>query len=390
MAKQGVRVTMLDMASAVDDRPRAAHYAPCAIRELRRAGALDAVRAQGVVPGAMCWRKRHPDWEVAVKVDDFVQRSNPDMMTVLPLGQLGQVLMAEGQKEKNIEFRFGHEVVSVGQDDGGAWATCKLSDGGETVVRGDYLCGCDGANSIVRRTLFGERFDGFTWDAQIIATNVYYPLDKMGFEDINFIIDPEDYYMAARITQDGMWRVSYGEDPSFDKEAVLKNQPIKYERMLPGHPKPGDYKITNVGPYRIHQRCAEKMRVGRIAIAADAAHLCNPFGGMGLTGGLVDAGGLADCLIGIAKGWADPEEILDLYCKKRREMYHTVINPVSSDNFRRVSSKDPDKTAKEDEVINMYRQAGVDPEMKKIVDGFMYGPCYDFTQHYNKNASAKI
>jgi 2-polyprenyl-6-methoxyphenol hydroxylase-like FAD-dependent oxidoreductase len=85
--------------------------------------------------------------------------------------------------------------------------------------------------------------------------------------------------MASRISRDGLWRVTYGEVPGFTREEYLARQPMKYEQMLPGHPKPGAYRITNVSPYKIHQRCAEKMRVGRFLLAADAAHLCNPLYG---------------------------------------------------------------------------------------------------------------
>jgi 2-polyprenyl-6-methoxyphenol hydroxylase-like FAD-dependent oxidoreductase len=175
--------------------------------------------------------------------------------------------------------------------------------------------------------------------------------------------------MAAIITKDGMWRVSYGEDPNLSMEEVLKNQPAKYERMLPGNPKPGDYKLTNVGPYRIHQRCAESFRVGRITLAADAAHLVNPFGGMGLTGGIVDVGGLAECLIGIYKGVAD-NDILDKYSEKRMEKWRDYINPISSDNFLRVSATDPENPFETDKFLAFCKQMEEDEtgKMKKDFD----------------------
>lgn len=50
----------------------------------------------------------------------------------------------------------------------------------------------------------------------------------------------------------------------------------RFEEILPGNPKPGDYKIVHVGPFNLQQRCAPSFRVGRILLAADAAHLCNP------------------------------------------------------------------------------------------------------------------
>ena len=82
--------------------------------------------------------------------------------------------------------------------------------------------------------------------------------------------------MASRISNDGLWRVTYGEIPGLSHEELLQRQPAKFQQFLPGHPKPDEYKIVNISPYKVHQRLAERMRVGRFLLAADAAHLCNP------------------------------------------------------------------------------------------------------------------
>jgi hypothetical protein len=135
---------------------------------------------------------------------------------------------------------------------------------------------------------------------------------------MNNIIHPENCHVVARITKDGLWRVSYQEDTNLTFQQVVDNQPAKFEQLLPGHPKPGSYTLTNLNPYRLHQRCAEKFRVGRICLAADAAHLCNPWGGLGLTGGL------AECLVGIATGQAD-HSILDKYdCWFHMGLLHAI------------------------------------------------------------------
>jgi 2-polyprenyl-6-methoxyphenol hydroxylase-like FAD-dependent oxidoreductase len=189
--------------------------------------------------------------------------------------------------------------------------------------------------------------------------------------------------MAAKITQDGLWRVSYGEDTKLTPEEVVAHQPAKYERMLPGNPKPGDYKLLNVGPYRIDQRMALAFRVGRIMLAADAAHLCNPFGGLGLTGGLVDVGNLAECLVGIENGWAD-DSILTKYDEIRRQKYQEVINPISSDNFLRVSATDPSEALVKDQFLMMVEKARTDKATREELDQGVFAVCHDFTQYYNK------
>ncbi len=191
--------------------------------------------------------------------------------------------------------------------------------------------------------------------------------------------------MAARITRDGLYRITYGETPGLTLEEYRERQPWKFETILPGHPKPDEYKIINFSPYKMHQRCAPKFRVGRVMLAADAAHLCNPWGGLGITGGFVDIGGLYDCLAGIWDGKAD-ESILDLYSEKRIEKWKTIIDPISSENFRRVSDKDPDTRFERDEFMQLLKKGETDEVFLKEL---LLGPMdvrYDFTQHYHDAA----
>lgn len=194
--------------------------------------------------------------------------------------------------------------------------------------------------------------------------------------------------MAAKLTPDGLYRITYGETPGLSVEEYKKRQPWKFEKILPGHPKPHEYKMVNWAPYKMHQRCAPRFRVGRVLLAADAAHLCNPWGGMGITGGFVDCGGLFDCLAGIWDGRAD-ESILDLYSEKRIEKYQTVINPVSTENFRRVSDKDPGTRYERDEFMQMLTRGETDKAFLKnmLLDAFQVR--YDFTQHYKDAGSSK-
>lgn len=189
--------------------------------------------------------------------------------------------------------------------------------------------------------------------------------------------------MAAKITADGLYRVTYGETPGLTREQYLERQPWKFETMLPGHPKPDAYRIVNFAPYKMHQRCAPAFRVGRVLLVADAAHLCNPWGGLGITGGFVDVGGLADCLVGLWDGRAD-ESILDIYSEKRIEKWRTVIDPISRDNFQRVSDPDPDTRYERDEWLQLCKKGEGDVDFtRKLLLGFMEVR-YDFTQHYTK------
>lgn len=82
--------------------------------------------------------------------------------------------------------------------------------------------------------------------------------------------------MVAQIANDGLLRITYGEEGNLSYDELKKRLPWKFKIFVPGAPEESEYKIENFSPFKIHQRCAESFRVGRILLAADAAHVCNP------------------------------------------------------------------------------------------------------------------
>ena len=383
---QNIPVTVLDLSSELDQQPRATHYGPPAVHELRRAGVLDAVLEQGFEMNTVCWRKLDGTFLAGLDRSDLDGEAY-DKVAVLPLQKLGALILEKIGECPCVRVRWGCKVVEVGQDEGEAWVEVETAQGRER-VQARYVVGCDGANSFVRRSLFGLEFPGFTWDVQVVATNTYYDFDRFGWHDSNFIIHPEHWYMAAKIGKDGMWRVSYGEKAGYTRDELLERQPAKFEAFLPGHPKPDEYRITNISPYKVHQRLAERMRVGRVLLAADAAHLCNPFGGLGLTGGIADVGGLADCLIGLHQGLAD-EDILDKYDEVRRQKYREIVDPISTSNIKRLYDQDPDKAMENDEFLKLCRRAEGDRQFSRDMQSHSMALRYDFTQDYRKVGSRR-
>ena len=93
-----------------------------------------------------------------------------------------------------------------------------------------------------------------------------------------------------------MYRCFYGEDAPLTIDEARARLDYKYNKMFPIS-KPVKYDLKIFSPYKLHQRCSTKFRVGNVFLAGDSAHVCNPFGGMGLTTGLCDSGGLTDCLV---------------------------------------------------------------------------------------------
>lgn len=85
---------------------------------------------------------------------------------------------------------FSHRAVKIEQDGGGVTVTVEVGAGEEKReqrFRAQYVAGADGVRSFVRRHL-NIPFEGFTWDRQIVATNVVYPFDKYGYTTRNNIV----------------------------------------------------------------------------------------------------------------------------------------------------------------------------------------------------------
>jgi 2-polyprenyl-6-methoxyphenol hydroxylase-like FAD-dependent oxidoreductase len=290
-------------------------------------------------------------------------------VTSLPVNRVANIILEAVYRQPTASVSFSHKVTETGQDAEKAWVSVQTSHGVQ-IFDADYIVGADGASSTIRHSLFNDNFPGYTWAPWLVATNVYYDFDTIGWHDINFIVHPEHWFMAARISKDGLWRVTYSEPGHLSPQEVIERQAEKFRTMLPNQPTPDQYKLVKISPYRIHQRCAERFRSGRFLLVADAAHLCNPMGGMGLTSGVVDVGGLYDCLAGIYRNLAN-ESILDKYDEVRRGIYHNVIDKISTVNLQRLMMEEPDRALELDPFLKTCNEARTDPKELAKFAGIM-------------------
>jgi 2-polyprenyl-6-methoxyphenol hydroxylase-like FAD-dependent oxidoreductase len=94
-------------------------------------------------------------------------------------------------------------------------------------------------------------------------------------------------------------------------------------------PTDDPYEIKSWTPYRVHERTAPTYNIGRIVLAGDAAHICNPCGGRGLTGGIMDVDRLMTAFEATFRS-ADAGAELDAYTLDRRTEFLEVSSPFAS------------------------------------------------------------
>lgn len=176
LGRAGIKSTVFEEWGHVDRRLRATQYGTPATRVLRRAGVLDDIRREGYrrFP-SICWRKSSTK-EVVARVDLGLTMDEDDRMTVISLAEMLGIVIEHTKRlpEGTVDIRFNHHVVDLGEEGEKAWIECEVKDERSRHERfeGDYLVGCDGGKSTVRKKTYGHDWPGVTHDHELFVCNV--------------------------------------------------------------------------------------------------------------------------------------------------------------------------------------------------------------------------
>jgi 2-polyprenyl-6-methoxyphenol hydroxylase-like FAD-dependent oxidoreductase len=220
----------------------------------------------------------------------------------------------------------GREVRGFVQDDTGVDIELSAGNG----LRAEYLVGCDGGRSLIRKAA-GIEFPG--WDAttsSLIAA-------------VEMTEKPE---LGVHRTPLGIHAFGTEEYEIRDGKVIFKDVgPIRV--MVPEqHPGPageptlrdlsaalfkacgtdyGAHSPTFISRFTDMARQAAAYRNGRVLLAGDAAHVHSPVGGQGLNTGVQDAVNLGWKLAQVVKG-TSPESLLDTYHVERHPVGARVLH----------------------------------------------------------------
>lgn len=354
LARQGIEVTVLDSEPQVVRSPRAAAYFSTTLEVLEKLGLMQDALAIGLK--STRFKMHWPETGEVMEADlSHTSDTGRQADYVLHFGQhlLAEMVMEHLARLPGTEVLWNHAVKALGQADGRARVAVD-TDEGEVTFEADWIIGADGARSTIRG-LLGLPFEGFTWPERFVATNIEYPFADFDFAESNMIADPVNWAVVARLGRENLWRLTYGEGGELDEATLMERLPARFAKILPDPSIP--YRIDNFSPYRLHQRCAPSFRVDRVLLVGDAAHATNPCGGLGLTGGVLDADVLSDALGAVIAGRAD-EAVLDFYAEERRRVFREVTSPMASNFKRMLSESDPEKRAEDKRLMMAQSKAG--------------------------------
>ena len=245
-------------------------------------------------------------------------------------------ILADWVGELGVPILRGREVVSVAQDDTGvdvevSGSTAGARRAGDTSLRAQYVVGCDGGHSLVRKAA-GIDFAGVEASTSWLIAEV--EMDE----------EPE---IGMRREGGGIGPVNReGEGGPF--RVVLTERHLEHT----GQPSMGELRAALVAVYGTDYglrsakwisrftdmaRQAVSYRRGRVLLAGDAAHVHPPHGGQGLNTGVQDAVNLGWKLAQVVTK-TSPESLLDTYHAER----HPVGARVLHNTMAQVALSGPD------------------------------------------------
>ncbi|WP_326952993.1 FAD-dependent monooxygenase [Amycolatopsis sp. NBC_01286] len=318
LARWGVPVVLLDEHPVRDP---AGSKAICQQRDT-----LDVWASLGagcLVEEGLTWttaRTFHRETELfALKLPDGGSALPP--FVNLSQARVEEVLDGLIAEQPLIDVRRGHRVTGLTQG-AGVEVRCETADGPRT-IEADYAIACTGARGDAVRRALGQRLEGVSFRDLFLICDIRADVPDWAAER-RFYFDPPwnpGRQVLIHPCPGSQFRIDWQVPADYDLAAEETGGALdqRIRAILGDRP----YEVVWRSVYRFHTRLVERMRVGRVLLAGDCAHLVAPFGARGLNSGVADAENAAWKLAWVLRGHAG-EELL--------ESYHTERHAAAAEN----------------------------------------------------------
>ncbi len=271
---------------------------------------------------------RRVSFHIPLDISDFPTRHN--YLLALRQNHIERIL-AGWVDELGVPIYRGREVTGFAQDDTGV--DVELSDGRS--LRAEYLVGCDGGRSLIRKTA-GIDFPGWNPTTSWLIAEVEWSEEpEWGFRH-----DALGTHALGRLENKKQVGVVLTErEPRASPERTMRD--LREALVAIYGTDYGVHSPTWISSFTDVTRQAAAYRERRVLLAGDAAHVHPPVGGQGLNIGVQDAVNLGWKLAQVVNR-RSPESLLDTYHAER----HPVGARVLRNTMALVALRRPDDRSK--------------------------------------------
>jgi 2-polyprenyl-6-methoxyphenol hydroxylase-like FAD-dependent oxidoreductase len=236
------------------------------------------------------------------------------------------VLRAHAKSLPQVQIRYETSFESFEQSS--QTVSAEILDkktGRKETIEADYLVGCDGGRSSIRRAL-DIKYQGVFSQGMNVAVLFRSPLLKhiphgpaVQYQIINSQINGA----IAAVDGKELWRLNVRNVNQEQLDTLDAPQKLRFAL--------GDnipFELLAVRPWTGHCVVAERYQDGRVFLAGDAAHLNWPAGGFGMNTGIGDAVDIAWKLAAVLQGWGGAY-LLDSYTAERKPIAMINVNEAA-------------------------------------------------------------
>ncbi len=222
-------------------------------------------------------------------------------------------ILADWVKELRVPIYRGREVTGFSQDDNGV--DVQLSDGQS--LRAEYLVGCDGGRSLIRKAADIEFAGWEPTTSYLIAEVELAEEPEWGMHR-----DDKGIHGLSRMAEGPVQVMVTEQHGGQSDEPTLRD--LSQALIAYYGSDYGAHSPTWLSRFTDMARQATAYRKGRVLLAGDAAHVHFPVGGQGLNLGVQDAVNLGWKLAQVVKK-TSPESLLDTYYAEHHPVAARVL-----------------------------------------------------------------
>jgi 2-polyprenyl-6-methoxyphenol hydroxylase-like FAD-dependent oxidoreductase len=341
LAWRGIDVTVAELRRRGEaPSVKCNHTSARSMEIFRRLGVATKLRNTGLpsdYPHSISYRTSATGAEltripIPSRKDRFTMKDGPDCgwPTPEPPHRINQiflepVLFEHAESMDKLRMLTRTVVEDFRQDDEGIVVTARDLDRDETLeIHCDYLVGCDGGKSAVRKKI-GAKLEGDPVIQRVQSTYIRAPqlLDMMpaGPAWATFALNPRRSGNMYAIDGIERWLIhNYLKDDEPDFDSVDRDRCI---REILGVGPDFEYEVLSNEDWYGRRLVADRFRDRRVFLCGDSAHIWVPYAGYGMNAGIADAANLGWLLAAHLNGWA-PAAILDAYAAERQPITQQV------------------------------------------------------------------
>ena len=318
LARRGVQVRLIERRNLPAEHSRALAVVPRTMEMLDQLGLANAFITPSHKAKGICFYGR--DRKEAFRSSMNELPSEFPYFLLLPQTET-ELLLVDHARKVGVKIERGLGFLSMVQTGQGVLATLERMDGTREEVNASYVVGCDGSRSAVRQAAGLEFNGGGYGQSWLLADVVLDPaLDPNWLHGFTSIDGPIFFFPLPN----HIWRIvllrKRGENAT--TEVSMHEIVETLEKNHFGHLRARD--PSWLAGFGIQHRRTVHIRMGRVFLCGDAAHVHSPAGGQGMNMGLGDAFNLGWKLAHVIHG-NSREEILDSYEEERMPVIDGVM-----------------------------------------------------------------